>query len=185
MERQLLILLALSRLNALTIGQLKRFLFDNGIASAYDPLPAIAALKEAGLVRQTLGPQGLQLALNEKGARYLSAHQGELSEQTIAAADAKSAAYADAFRKEQDFLAQYSEKSSGNVPVSLSIRDGGNIVMKVSIIVRDTATAKKICDNWIKNSSDAYGGFWQAIAEGEPEPGFWSQRLSERGRRSI
>jgi hypothetical protein len=179
MEHELYMLEAVSRLGALTYGQITRFLFEGGIVPECDLLPCLAALKERGLVNQVLSPAGIVLEITEAGREWLSANEAAIPERARSLIAQKSGEYARVFELEQNYLAQYSEQSSGVVPVTLSVRENGKIVLRVNVIVNRIETAKKICAGWMKNSPRAYGAFWAAVAEGEPEPGFWRNRPGE------
>ena len=179
MEHELYILKTIQQLGPMTYGQISRFLFGEGIVPEYDLLPSLATLKENSYVNQVLSPLGIILDITDEGRTFLSSNENVISGQTIQLISRKSVEFTRIFQLEQNYLAQYSENSSGVVPVTLSIRDNDKIVLRVNIIVNKIETAKKICSSWMKNSKRAYDVFWDAIAEGEPEPDFWKNRPGE------
>ena len=179
MEYELYILKTIQKLGPLTFGQITRFLFQGGIIAEYDLLPSLAILKENSYVNQVLSPLGIIIDITADGGAFLSANETAISEQIRSLIDQKSKDFMRTFQLEQNYLAQYSENSSGVVPVTLSIREKDKIIMRVNIIVNRIETAKKICSSWMGNSNRAYGAFWEAIAEGEPEPDFWKDRPGE------
>ncbi len=179
MEQELVILKAVQQLGALTHGQISRFLFEGGIVPEYDLLPALAALKEKGQVNQVLSPLGIVLEITQEGRSFLDANAKAIPESVNALITQKATEYERIFMLEQNYLAQYSEQSSGVVPVTLSIREADKIVLRVNLIVNTIEAAKKICADWMKNSPKAYRAFWAAIAGGMPEPDFWRDRPEE------
>ena len=166
---------ALDRLGALSVDQMRRFLFDTGLTEAFDMLDRLLALKEQALVALNLAQQGIVYEITLQGGAHYAREAARLP-QDAARLAAMAAEYGGALQMEKRFLAQYSEQSSGIVPVFLSIREGSRIVMKVSLIVHDVDTAKNIADHWAQNASGTYQAVWDQICEGAEMPGFWSER---------
>lgn len=174
-SEQALILYSLGQMGPLGAGQLKRFFHSGGFAPAHDLFPPLAALKEAGYLSQSVRMNGITYALTEKGSEALAGGLGIGAEQ-MEQINAHSEKMRASFQREQDYQAQYTEQSSGIVPVFLSIRDGERIVLKLSIIVEDVGTAQTICAGWMNNSGEAYDAIWAAIGEGLPLPKLWRSR---------
>lgn len=173
--QELYLLGALDKLDALGVEHLRRFLFDTGLTPAFELLAPLLSLEERGLVALGLREQGVVYEITEAG-RDAYAREAEAAPEADARIAAMAAEYSGAMQMEKQFLAQYSEQSSGIVPVFLSIREGSKIVMKVSVIVHDVGTAKKIADLWAKSAPGTYQAVWEQIAPGEPMPAYWSQR---------
>ena len=171
------ILCALAQFTQLSIGQLSHFLFDTGLIIETDLKPPLALLKDKEMVCQVVNLQGIVYEITDAGRTYINNNTALTHIKTDI--EAKSVEFQRIFEREKNYLAQYTEQSSGIVPVFLSIRDGNKIVLKISIIVNDVDTAKKICSGWIKNSGQTYDVIWQAIAGGEPDPGLWTGRQEE------
>ncbi|WP_090645328.1 DUF4364 family protein [Paenibacillus sp. UNC496MF] len=170
-------LCALAQMDQLSVGELSRFLFETGLVAESDLKLPLTSLKEQGLVCQAINLRGIVYQITEAGRTLVN---GDAALEPITAdVAAKSAEYKRVFEQEKDYIAQYTESSTGVVPVFLSIREGARIVLKINIIVRDIDTAKKICSGWMSNSGRAFDAVWQAIAEGEPDPGFWTNRPEE------
>ncbi len=174
MER-LYLLGALEKLGALGVEQLERLLFDTGLTPAFELLEPLLALQEQGFVTLALSQQGVIYAITPEGSAQYEKDAAEHPDVSARIA-AKATEYSGALQMEKDYLAQYSEQSSGIVPVFLSIREGSKIIMKVSLIVHDVRTAKIIADHWVQNASATYGAVWENISEGEPMPEYWSRR---------
>jgi len=176
-NQELYVLCALAQIDQLSVGELSRFLFETKLVAETDLKLPLTALKERGLVSQAVNLRGLVYEITDAG-RSLVSSEGEIAgiKEEVAT---KSVEYKRVFEQEKDYIAQYTESSTGVVPVYLSIRDGSRIIMKINIIVRDIDTAKNICSNWMSNSGRAFDAVWQAIAGDAPEPGFWSNRPEE------
>ncbi|MBB3129141.1 hypothetical protein FHS19_003816 [Paenibacillus rhizosphaerae] len=170
-------LCALAQMGQLSVGELSRFLFETGLVAETDLKLPLTSLKEQGLVYQTVNLRGIVYEITDAG-RTLVNGDATLARINVDVA-AKSAEYKRVFEQEKDYIAQYTESSTGVVPVFLSIRDGSRIILKINIIVRDIDTAKKICSGWMGNSARAFDAVWQAIAGDAPDPGFWTSRPEE------
>ncbi|WP_274651256.1 DUF4364 family protein [Paenibacillus humicola] len=171
------VLCALAQMDQLSVEELSRFLFETGLVAETDLRLPLTSLKEQGLVCQAVNLRGLVYEITNDG-RSLASGDAELAGIKTDVA-AKSAVYRRVFEQEKDYIAQYTESSTGVVPVFLSIRDGSRIVLKINIIIRDIGTAKKICSGWMSSSGRAFDAVWQAIAGDEPDPGFWTSRPKE------
>lgn len=170
-------LCALAQMGQLSVGELSRYLFETGLVAETDLKLPLTSLKEQGLVCQAVNLRGIVYEITEAGRTLVN---GDAALVRIKAdVEAKSAEYKRIFEQEKDYIAQYTESSTGVVPVFLSIRDGSRIILKINIIVRDIDTAKKICSGWMSNSGRAFDAVWQAIAGDEPDPGFWTSRPEE------
>ncbi len=176
MNTELYIMHAINEIGSLTFDQLNKFLFDTGIMEREDLLPPLASVKEKGFINQLLTPQGIALELSIKGEEFLASGgadiNGEVKKQIAANADK----YRALIRREQDYLAQYGEQSSGVVPINLSMRNNDKVILKISMATEDKATAKKICEDWVANSDKTYDAVWEAIAGGLPKPKFKTPR---------
>lgn len=174
MDQEPYILSTLAQIGQLSVGQLSRFLFESGFLAEIDLKQPLASLKERGFVRQAVNLRGVVYEITEageariRGDRSLTGIEAEVA--------AKGEEYRRIFQQEKNYLAQYTEQSSGTVPVFLSIRDEERIVLKISIIVRDVDTAKKICSQWMQNSGPTYDAVWRSIAGGEPDQNLWTGR---------
>jgi hypothetical protein len=172
-EQQLSILLALHKMGPLTPGQLSRFLLDPGLAiGGFDPIVVLSQLKDDGLLEQHVSRDGIVYGLTSQGAQSLAPHLSAMPADQVQRMDKTSAEYSEVFAKEQDYIAQYTEQANAIVPIFLSIRQGGKILLKVSIIVNDVDTAKRITANWMGNAHKAYEAVWESIADGMPRPEF-------------
>ena len=153
-EKELYILCALEQMDQLSIGQLSRFLSESNLVMETDLKQPLAHLKDKGFVCQAVNLQGIVYEITDAGRVYLS--NDTASEQAKAIIETKSAEFLRIFEREKNYLAQYTEQSSGIVPVFLSIRDEHKIVLKISIIVNSVSVAKKICAGWMNNSGRTY-----------------------------
>ena len=176
-QQEKYVLCALAQMEQLSVDELSRFLFETGLVARTDLKLPLTSLKEQGLVAQAVTLRGVVYEITDAG-RTLASSDAELA-RIKADVAAQSTEYQRIFEQEKDYIAQYTESSTGVVPVYLSIRDGARIVLKINVIVRDIDTAKKICSGWMSNSGRAFDAVWQAIAENEPDPGFWTSRPEE------
>jgi hypothetical protein len=171
-ERQLSILIALKEMGALTPARLARFLFDPGMIEEFDLIAALSQLKDDGLLEQHVSRDGIVYGLTGQGDQELAPRLSAIPVEQLRKIEERSAEYSRVFKKEENYLAQYTEQANAIVPVFLSIRDGGKILLKVSIIVNDIDTAKHITRNWMQNAHKAYDAVWESIADGMPQPVF-------------
>jgi hypothetical protein len=171
-KQELVILLALERMGGLTPVQLARFLFDPGTIEQFDLIGTLTGLKDAGLLEQQVTQSGIAYSLTNKGGRTLAPHTAALPAAELRELQRRSAEYSRMFEREKDYIAQYTEQANAIVPIFLSIRDGGKILLKVSVIVNDIDTAKRITGNWMRNAHKTYDAVWESIAEGLPRPEF-------------
>jgi hypothetical protein len=172
MNLEFYIIHAINEIGSVTFDQLNKFLFDTGILERTDLLPPLAALKEKSYLNQLLTPQGIALELSIEGEEFLASGKAGLSSEVKTQIKKSADKYRVMIRKEQDYLAQYGEQSSGIVPVNLSMRNNDKVILKINMVTNDKETAKKICDGWVKNSDKAYDALWEAIGEGQPQPKF-------------
>ncbi len=163
---------ALDKLGALTPAQLDRYLFENGICGKFDLRKTLTLLKEGGMLKQEVSINGIAYGISEDGRDAVEAAKGALSDQERKRMEEVGGDLLKRFRKEQDYLARYSEQATGIIPLFLSIRDGDKILFKVNVIVRDAQTAERIAKNWPENADKAYRAVWDCIGEGMPFPDF-------------
>ena len=182
LEQDIFVLYAASKIENITPSQLTRFLFESGIfekgfsekgfSKGFDLQECLANLKEAGHFKQSVSSNGITYELTKEGRDALGANLSLVPENKIRELDEKSIEFSRIFAIEEDYPAQYTESANAIVPVFLSIREGAKILMKVSIIVQDTETAKEITRNWSKNARDTYRAIWDCIGQGKPFPEF-------------
>ncbi len=170
--QELYTLEALDKMGALTVSQLFRFLFDTNIAEQFDLKPVLANLTEEGMLKQSVTLNGIVYNLTGDAREMLSQCASQIPADRRSLIAEKSEEYKALFLLEKDYLAQYTEQSNAIVPVFLSLRKGDRILMKVSVIVKDVPTAKKITKNWMKNAHTTYKAVWESISDGEPMPDF-------------
>lgn len=174
-QQELYILLGIGNMGALTTQQLSRFLFDAPLIEAFDLGALLAKLKEEGLLKQAVSLQGVVYDLTPEGKEALEACRDQIPAGKNEDIEKKCGEYKELFQLEQNYLAQYTEQANAIIPVFLSIREKEKILFKISVIVPDVPTAKKITKNWMKNAHTAYKAVWESIAEGEPMPDFKSK----------
>ncbi len=158
-QRRSLILHSLSRIGSMTPDQLERALFESGLSEPFDLGGELSSMVEEGLLGQSVSADGLIYKLTSVGppAGHTSIDPvlDNLKQQ---------------FEAERDYIAQYTESSTGVVPLFLSIRRGPAILMKVNLIVPDVQTAKTVTRNWRKNAHRTHQAVWDSIGEGLPFP---------------
>ncbi|MDR2886464.1 MAG: DUF4364 family protein [Bacteroidales bacterium] len=178
-RRRFSIVYALNRIGDMTPDRLDRCLFESGLSEPFNLNAELSKMVEEGVLRQSVSTDGLVYKLTDASAAILSdigkLKPEELSEINVSLDELKSR-----FEAESDYIAQYTESSTGVVPVFLSIRDGASILMKLNIIVPDVATARIVTRNWMKNAHRARHSVWESIGEGLPFPSF---RPLEEGRK--
>jgi hypothetical protein len=170
-----LYLSAFRLLGTMTAVQLSRFIIGSG-EEPTDMVATLADMVEAKQLKQSVSLQGIVYSLTEKGKEEAQALPA-LPEETGLAA--KAGEFRALFDREKDYLAQYTQSATAIVPVFLSIRDGANILMQISVIVENLDQAKKICSQWMERSHGAYEAVWGAIAGDEPVPVFYTKLLEK------
>ncbi|MCL2093526.1 MAG: DUF4364 family protein [Treponema sp.] len=171
-EHDVYVLYAAEKLSGATPAQLTRFLFESGIFQGFDLSWSLANLNEAGHLVQAISSNGICYEITDQGKNALAQGLSEADQGKLKELDEKGAEFSRIFRIEEDYPAQYTESANAIVPVFLSIREGAKILMKVSIIVEDTETARDITKNWAQNARDTYKAIWESIGQGRPFPSF-------------
>lgn len=171
-RRRFSIAYALGRVGEMTPDQLDRALFESGVSEPFDLPGELARMVEEGALTQSVGAQGLVY----RPASHVAVDTKGVAKETLAEIDARLAALRADLEAEKDYMALYTESSTGMVPVFLSIREGASIKMKLNLVVPDVETAKVVTRNWRKNAHKAHRAAWEAIGEGMPFPDFSSIR---------
>jgi hypothetical protein len=169
-REQGLILQLIKELGKPTAAEIERVLLQLDIEKSSDLKAALALMVHDGLLRQSVGINGVIYLLTETGDAALK--QAPISHETAEAVSEKAAEFRAIFANEQMYPAQYTEQANAIVPLFLSIRKDEKVLFKVSVIVNDLPTAVKVKENWMKNAHKAYEALWEAIGEGEPMPKF-------------
>lgn len=160
-SRRGVIAYVLRRIGVMTPEQLERALFESGLSEPFDLGAELAAMVREGELAQSVSADGLVYKLTESspadgaGTGAFDERMDELKGR---------------FEAERDYIAQYTESSTGVVPVFLSIRRGAAILMKVNLIVPDVTTARVVTRNWMKNAHRTHEAVWESIGEGMPFP---------------
>jgi hypothetical protein len=170
-HRRFAITHAIERIGEMTPDQLDRALFESGLSEQFDLGAELAAMVEEGVLRQSVAAEGI---VYRPGGTAVP--RVKLSADEIAQIDSRLDALKTQFEAESDYIAQYTESSTGMVPLFLSIRQGATILLKVNIVVDDVATAKVVTRNWMKNAHRTRRAVWESIGEGTPFPTFQSIR---------
>ena len=165
------IVYVVDRIGAPTPGQIARCLFDTGLCAPFELNDALAALVEDKVLAQTISANGLVYKCGEGAAAALADKAG-LPGEKLAEMDRCLGELKARFDAEKDYIAEYTESSTGVVPVFLSIRKGARILLKVNLIVPDVETARVVTRNWMKNAHGAHEAVWESIGEGLPFPAF-------------
>ena len=160
---------AVSRIDAMTPLQLERCLFETGISEPFNLNAGLAGLVEQGLLTQSVSANGLVYKLSDTSDTILNS-DSRPGAGCLAEIDALLDSLKAQFEAEKDYIAQYTESSTGVVPVFLSIRDGARILLNVNLIVPDVATARIVTRNWMKNAHQTHQTVWKSIGEGLPFP---------------
>ena len=178
-KQEAYVIYALNKLGALTPAQIDRYLFENRICEKFDLREILTRLKDAGTLKQAVSINGITYEIAEDGCEAAKETKNVLSDQEQKLVEEVGDDLQKKFRREQDYLARYSEQATGIIPLFLSIRDADKILFKVNIIVRDAKTAEKIAKNWPENADKAYHAVWDCIGEGMPFPNFegiWGEK---------
>lgn len=178
-QRRFSIVYAVSRIGTPSPAQLNRCLFESGLLGPFELGDALAALVEDGILRQAITADGLVYKLSA-GADAVLADPAGLDAAFIARMDETFDALKGQFDAEKDYIAQYTESSTGVVPVFLSIRKGARIMLKINLIVPDVETARIVTRNWMKNAHGAHEAVWDSIGEGLPFPAFKPWKEGQR-----
>ena len=165
------IVFAVKKIGAMTPSQLDRCLFESGLSEPFDLNAELTKLVEQGLLKQTVSADGLVYKLSELSDTILNGDSVPCTE-CLAKMDAYFDELKIQFEAEKDYIAQYTESSTGIVPVFLSIRKNERILLKVNLIVPDVATAKVVTRNWMRNAHKTHQSVWSSIGEGLPFPVF-------------
>jgi hypothetical protein len=165
----------LGRIGAMTPDQLDRTLFESGLSEPFDLGKELSSMVEEGLLGQSVSADGLVYKLTDKADAILS-DKGEVTADSLPEIDTLLDDLKSQFEAERDYIAQYTESSTGIVPVFLSIRSGASILLKINIIVPDVETARTVTRNWKKNAHKTHRAVWEGIGEGLPFPSFGSIR---------
>lgn len=180
-KRRFSIVYALGKIGEMTPDQLDRALFESGISEPFDLGGELSKMVEEGVLTQSVGAEGLvyrsvsEAVTDSIGAEGMAKAEG-VTKADLAEIDARLTALKADLEAEKDYMALYTESSTGMVPVFLSIREGASIKMKLNLVVPDVATAKVVTRNWRKNAHKAHRAAWEAISEGMPFPDFSSIR---------
>ncbi len=167
---QEIILNTIDRMAKMNTWQLRRLIFESGLAEEFDMRQSLSDLRENEFLLQTVEETGIHYILADKGREYIKENPvGKDLDERIGAAVSE---YRELFEKEKDFIAQYTEQATGVVPVFLSIRKNDKILFKIHVIVPDVETADKIQRHWTENAQAAYESTWKSIAGDLPMPVF-------------
>ena len=173
------IVYAVKKIGAMTPEQLDRCLFESGLYEPFDLNAELAKLVEKGLLKQTVSADGLVYKLSELSDMILNGDTAPCTE-CLAKMDAYFDELKMQFEAEKDYIAQYTESSTGVVPVFLSIRKNERILLKVNLIVPDVSTAKVVTRNWMRNAHKTHQSVWNSIGEGLPFPVFMPLQEGKR-----
>ena len=165
------IVYAVNRIGAMSPLQLERCLFESGLSEPFNLNAELSALVEQGLLKQTVSADGLVYIRSELPDTLLYSENNP-GEECLARMDTCLDELKAQFEVEKDYIAQYTESSTGVVPVFLSIRDGSRILLKVNLIVPNVEAAKVVTRNWMKNAHKTHRSVWDSIGEGLPFPAF-------------
>lgn len=168
-----------ARIGAPSPVQISRSLFESGLLAPFALNDTLAALVEKGLLRQTITADGLVYKTTDTSAAALRDRDG-IDAAFLANLDRCMEALAAQFDAEKDYIAQYTESSTGVVPVFLSIRKSSRILLKVNLIVPDAETARTVTRNWMKNAHRTHEAVWESIGEGLPFPAFKPWKEGQR-----
>ncbi len=177
-QRRFAITYALAKVGEMTPDRLERALFESGVSEAFDLSKELAAMVEEGVLTQSVGAEGLVYRLAGEGGSIgvMGTEASDIGADTLAEVDARLAEVKAEFEAEKDYMALYTESSTGMVPVFLSIREGASVKLKLNLVVDDVATAKTVTRNWRKNARRTQRAIWESVGEGLPFPDFSSIR---------
>ncbi len=173
-QRRFSIVHAISGIGTMTPDQLDRTLFESGLSEPFDLEAELAAMVEQGLLGQSVSTNGLVYRLTDTSGEALSGNRPDAD--ALAEIDSRLEALREQFNAERDYIAQYTESSTGMVPVFLSIRQGALILLKINFVVDSVETAKVVTRNWMKNAGKTRRAVWENIGEGISFPTFQSIR---------
>ncbi len=178
-QKRFAIVYMVSKIGAPTPAQMNRCLFESGLFEPFDLGTELAALVEEGLLKQTVSANGLVYKLSGASDTVFAGGGGPGAER-LTEIDRCLDGLKAQFEAEKDYIAQYTESSTGVVPVFLSIRQGARILLKINLIVPDVETARVVTRNWMKNAHGAHESVWESIGEGLPFPAFKPWREGAR-----
>lgn len=161
------LLLAMQRLGPLYPSQLRRLLQEGLHLWDLDLMRHLTTLKDAGLTEQVYDLQGLRYRLTAAGAqavRPLPQSEAETFEEQVGQ-------YAAIFKKEEDYLAQYTEQANCVFPVFLSIRRGEAIVFHLDLVVETEEEARRLTQEWPQCAEKTFDAVWECLAPGQRRPG--------------
>ncbi len=164
-ENKLLLLYIISRMGAMDDQSLERFVLENGLMGYMEARLALAELLEAGLL-QALDDQPPRVYLiTGDGTKTLELFQTKLPYSRRNKVEELCAAWRAKLRREKQVLAQY-RPHPGGCTVRLFLLEESMRLLDISLDLPDVESARKLCEDWEKNTAQLYTAVLQALRVG-------------------
>ena len=167
-EDKLVLLCALDRIGGCTEEQLLRFVVETGLQTQFRFFLALAALKEAGMVRLASRPEGKLLILTPQGRESMELFAPRIRASLQEKLREHGGAWRRRVKAELQMPSEYRPEGSGYA-VTLRTLEAGEEIFSMTLTAATKAQAKRFCERWPKEAPYLYQTIMARLGEIKPE----------------
>lgn len=140
----------------LTKVQISDCVQDQRLADYLTIQTTFGELIEDNLVQSTASGNRTFLSITPEGRQTISFFENRINEQIRKDIVAYLGQHAIAIRDENSVRGTYYKATNGHYEANLVVRERNEDLVTITLSVPDESTARSICDNWQKESSNIY-----------------------------